>query len=331
MMEATYTWITLGLPRSKKNMGHCCQVPTNYMNPSVIDIMGALIQSPKDFEAYIDKHITWNSHFSLGGELKTKKEGRPPSNFRYEEHAVLNENVVRNYMYIFRKASISNIQRPIFINTIPRSKRLVSFHITEDGIIQANVKENQGFQSDTFTESIQRFLGSFQIGKSEMKKLRQSCKQSKYNTYLIDMISFLYQLKNKGGDVWDYFQRDKRVPMITKNGNMSQLHMEHSSTTNGYTFYIPKLSSIQRIYQDFLHALDIHDNPIKQSIRKYVCENYIHRWTDFDANDIDDALTLLMIVNAFQCNNKRSTKLEAKVYRSLEEQLEPWIQRLNYF
>ena len=215
-------------------------------------------------------------------------------------------------MYLFRKSTMSNIQRPIFVNTIPRSERLVSFHITEEGVIQAKAKETCHHQSSEFTKSIQGFLHSFQIGRSEMKTLRESCKRAKYNTYLIDMISFLYQLKNKGDDVWNYFERDIRVPMVTTNGKLSQLHMEYSTKQNGYSFYVPRKTSIQSIYQDFLHALNMNDNPVKQSIRNYVCENYIHRWTDFDANDIDDALTLLMIVHAFQCNSRRFTKQEKK-------------------
>ena len=32
------------------------------------------------------------------------------------------------------------------------------------------------------------------------------------------MISTVYQLKNKGDDVWNYFERDIRVPMVTTNG-----------------------------------------------------------------------------------------------------------------
>ena len=38
---------------------------------------------------------------------------------------------------------------------------------------------------------------------------------------------------------------------------------------------------------------------MKAKIRKHLLENKINRWTDFSANDIDDAFTILMLIQAF--------------------------------
>ena len=43
-----------------------------------------------------------------------------------------------------------------------------------------------------------------------------------------------------------------------------QLHMEYSTKQNGYSFYVPEnIHSID--IKIFLHALNMNDNPVKQS------------------------------------------------------------------
>jgi hypothetical protein len=328
-MNPMFTWIKIGSKTQKIDGGVCCVSRKHTQCKQVVDIMGALVQSQVVFNQWLKEHIQLNTRICISGELKDIDDGRPASNFRYTKDSILNENVVHNYMSLFNYVTRKQSRYPIFVNTIPRDWRLFSFNIDSCGIIKTTKIGSELFPyTDVqITELLQSFLDSFNIHNEQLQKLRESCCGSKYNTYLIDMISFLYQIKNTDKNVWTYFEKVIRRPSIVPKDCVPYLYMKKNETVNKCVFMVPNMYSVYSVYIDFTNALSLYDNAIKQKIRSYVNDHYIQRWSDFDVNDIDDALTILMIMNAYKCK-VNLTKNERNIVSSLKSQMAPWFQQL---
>lgn len=294
--------------------------------------MGALIQSQDEFQQWFHSHYTPTTRVSLGGELKTVKEGRPPSNYRYTKDKQLNQNVIYNLLYLITHSSYRGIQSPIFINTIPRDWRLLSFKILDTGVIQTTIKQDQlyGYTETELSSLVHSFLDSVGIQTKQLVKLRESCQGAKYNTYLIDMISFLYQVHNSSSDIHNYFEKEVRLPTIYENpGEIQSIYMNTVlSKHTAYQFWVPRKHSIQMIYTEWIEAITLEDNFVKESIRNYINSHIVYRWTDFDVNDIDDALTLLMIYHAYHTKASPLSRIETKIMHTLVKQLDPWFSQL---
>ena len=296
-MEAQYTWLTIGKCPSR-----------NYM-----DIMAAPITEPSVFLQEIQK-ITCLSNVTIciGGELKTSEEGKPASNFRYEKDQELNKNVIENYMQLFRLHK-EIYDWPIFVTTIPRSWRLYSWLIQEDGMIIRKDQEYRkecsnsyhGFPGGDETaqdkpdEKLMHFLSSNCIESDSLIKIRECCKGARYHTYLADMFSFLYQLRCNHEEFSDTFYPEYREAGICNHADSMDTLSFERSMDNGYVFMCPKKDSVKSIYQDFQEAISIEENSTKEKIRKHLKTSTVHRWTDFSANDTDDAFTILMMIHAF--------------------------------
>ena len=66
-----------------------------------------------------------------------------------------------------------------------------------------------------------------------------SCKGAKYNTYLIDMISFLYQIVNVKTEGSKYFEKKFRLPVVYREqDNPSEIYMNKvTDTSNAYDLW----------------------------------------------------------------------------------------------
>ena len=343
-MDPTFTWITLG--HTQKTKSSCCSIPDKVRtkdSSNVIDIMGALIQPPEEFHTWLHSHMNYRTCISLGGELKSKSQGRPPSNFRFTTNETLNHNVVSNVYHLLCQTKQYSIQNPIFITSIPRELRQLTFQISPTGYI--NTTSNHGFTSDvgvdvgvdvdkSISKKLHVFLESFGIHNQQLIKLRESCRGSKYRTYLIDMISFLYQVESGSSEFRMYFQKEYRRPVIHNgSGELSQLCMEPVNNTDShglsFQFWVPKPSSVPVMYTYWIQSITLEDNFVKEKIRSYVNTHTIYRWTDFDVNDIDDALTLLMISHAYRMKEDSLTAREREITKQLEDQLKPWFSQIR--
>ena len=249
-MNPTYTWFTIGSEETKRGM--CCGTGVQ-PKKHVIDIMGALTQDRGVFLHWLNNVYTKDTVISLGGELKSKEDGKPPSNFRSRDKN-LNENVVHNLLSLIMKTKSTGKQSSIFVNTIPRNKRLLSFNIGESGSMKVRVDPKFTLYTEEYiTKTLHEFLGKFGIGVEQLLKVRDSCKGAKYNTYLIDMISFLYQIVNVKTEGGKYFEREFRLPVINSvSGYPSEIYMNKvTDTSTAYEFMVPKNESIENIYIDF--------------------------------------------------------------------------------
>lgn len=300
-MNPEYTWVTAGTCPAR-----------NYM-----DIMAAPITEPSVFLQEIQKIMSLsNPTVCIGGELKTSSEGKPASNFRYEKDENLNKNVIENYQQLFRlQKEIYNW--PIFVTTIPRSWRTYSWLIMEDGKI---IREDQEYRrraddetdpisyhgfpqgedyQDVEDEDLKLFLSYNCIEREQLIKIRECCKGARYHTYLADMISFLYQLRCNHDEFSDTFYPEYRESDICNwSDSMDTLSFERSMD-NGTVFLCPKRGSVKSIYYEFSEAISLEENATKAKIRQHLKTSTVHRWTDFSANDTDDAFTILMMIHAF--------------------------------
>ena len=290
-MNPENTWLALG--KGSKNF---------------IDIMGAPIVDPSVFLREIQR-VMRTGQFSLciGGELKTSSEGKPASNFRYEKDEIINKNVIENYLQLFNLHREIYRSKPIFVTTIPRSWRLYSWLITDDGKI---IRKDQEYRKnmdthkdeaaqDKIDEDLTLFLSYNCIESEHLIKIRECCKGARYHTYLADMISFLYQLRCNQDEFSDTFYPEYREAVSRSNHDSMDTLSFEKSMDNGMVFLCPKRESVVSIYQDFEDAISLKENPIKAKIREHLKKNKIHRWTDFSANDTDDAFTILMMIHAF--------------------------------
>jgi hypothetical protein len=360
-MEPSYQWLTFG----QRSSGAC----------RIIDIMGAPIEERKTFQSKIDYIMTDKTTLCISGELKKEGEGQPASNFRFNKDKETNETVIDNYFYLFHKYKEMTSGKPIIVTTIPRSWRKYSYFIGDDGLIIRNdedyrKKGDKGGQYyysghpggcpeafDGPDTKLMEFLEKRGVSQGMMIKIRESCKGAKYNTYLIDMISFLYQLYIGRKEFHTLFEVNYLRPQARKNDpyvcasenikhigrewypkeGQSYLYFEETCDNTGHIFFTPKEGSVDQIYRDLHSALSPGDNGVKQEIRNhlggYAYHSLTFRWTDFDVNDTDDAFTILMMIHAFSSVDEEGkpvpiTEREKKIKDELETIMKPWFAQL---
>tara|TARA_Y100000389_G_scaffold107999_1_gene105099 strand:+ start:2204 stop:3268 length:1065 start_codon:yes stop_codon:yes gene_type:complete len=311
-MEAQYTWLSIGNSSGESRGGHVARG-----TGAIVEIMGALINNPSVFADEIQDKIWSGVTLCIGGEMKSSGEGKPASNFRYEKDLTLNSTVVANFVYLFDWHKKMNDSKPIFITTIPRQMRDYSWFIKEDGtMIRKDQKwrrraenpsdpvSHHGFPGgedalDKEDDVFMIFLSANCVEKEQMVKIRECCKGARYHTYLVDMLSFLYQLRCNDKDFTSTFKPEYRVLQVDNDGTKDQLYFNHSMDSSGHVFMCPKWESVMVIYRDLYEAISLEENDTKAKIREHLKENEIQRWTDFSANDTDDAFTILMMIHAF--------------------------------
>ena len=362
-MDPIYTWTRIGSPwaRIGKPDASEWQSPARYLDrqtrPHILDIGGALIQDPKEFKASVDRWIEVETTLCITGELKRSVDGDSASNFRYKKDASLNQNVIENYRYLFTLHQEKTKGMPIFVTTIPRSWRIFSWLINEDGSIirkderykkQAKaqlarmdpVLRRKSLEDGNWGEAdhdlvdtkLLTFLDMYGVTQDKLIKIRESCKGARFHTYLIDMISFLYQMKINSPEFHDTFTPDYKV--ISTEG--SKLSFENTNGA-GTVFFVPYDDDIDQLYREMALAISPEENTVKASIRKHLVEHRIDRWTDFDANDTDDSFLFMMLIHSFRGMigseehgyDTVITVSEASILSSLEEIMEPWFSQLE--
>ena len=349
-MDSHYTWARIGKHDASESPGLDWYLQRQTKS-HILDIMGAPIQSPDEFKGYMKRWIEEGTTLCISGELKRYTEGNPASNYRNKDPE-LNDNVVDNYFHLFTHHQEVTRRKPIIVNTIPRSWRKYSWHIQEDGNL---IREDQELRRaraardlldtqksrarDIEDTELKMFLEYYGIYQEQLIKIRESCKGAKYHTYLIDMISFLYQMKMDTVEFHRMFSPDYRK-VTASSDEKCILSFEDTTDNAGYVFFSPNKSSVDQIYRDFEMAISLEENDVKADIRDHLMEHRIDRWTDFDANDTDDAFTIIMMIHAFKglvtledesiiayCDNDMSSE-EGNILDSLETIIESWFSQL---
>lgn len=256
--------------------------------------------------------VTKNTIIHIQGFPNSLGEGDTPSNFRYKKDTGINNGVCESWMKLFNDSSLSDISDGIYVTTFPREGRLRSYKMNEDGGFVVSDKDKNILQDETAV--FEAFLKRVGLDEGKMKVLREASVGARYNTYLADMLSFLMMIYK------EHFEGKYLVPCIIKagderlnpvvkdgrtwtpiEGNDYLYFDEVSEGTDGaIKFYFYDTTYYDFIYEKLLLAISQEENSVKADIRKFFSEMRTYeRWSDYAINDVDDILTIYMVMNAF--------------------------------
>ena len=274
--------------------------------------------------------------------------GDVASNFRYKHNSELNNQVVDNWMSIFRERPNKH-EKPVVITAIGRSSRLYTMKMLEDGNIQM-IDNSISSEDMDKTSLFQGFLSSFDIDADKLLKIRMSSEGARFNTYLADMIGFLnvvnwfynrdiFYTKTlepyKVNTTMTYHRAEvfgqKMLTPVVINGrqwtpkdNFDYLYFRDQDKVGGAnnSFCMVSEENVSLVYSQLFNAISPEDNPVKEMIRNYFTSINKHmRHSDFWVNDVDDAFTLLMIANCFKVKDSL-TVLEGHILSQFETIIE---------
>jgi hypothetical protein len=312
------------------------------LKPSVIEIAAAPIPSGgrDSMELVFDK----NTFLFLNGELKSFGEGDPASNFRYKSDSELNNSAIKyiEKMMVSARNSGSRILFPSF----PRDERYVTFKMEEDGDFTVSYSNGE----DTWLRRlvIDSFLVSFGITREDIKRLRVPSKGAGFRTKLADVQSLLLEVDAvSGGDLMEEKVVSLDIRSPSSKDSDDGIELPNGKTWfpikgNDYLYFkeptgipeedfvvsVPKKGSIDTIYDSFWNALNSEENDIKKNIRSHFrgLKNY-RRWSDYSVNDVDDAFTILTILNAYDfCELTEEDELIRTLFREI---IKPWFDDLD--
>jgi len=295
----------------------------------------------------ISKEILHDCSLFLAGELKTLGKGDPASNFRYKHSPKINNVVIQTYMDLLKdyrevQKNSGSEPKPVIITTCPRRDRYIAYSLKEEGSIEAfhcGTKEVLVKE----TEEMTKFLESMGISKDIMILLRPATKGSGYRTYMADMLSFIFMLNSyyhpemfdqkmiEAQQVKSGATNEDGSPVLQKtdlgNGNFwepreghdylffSQVGYNKSNHSN--LFWVPKEGSVTKVYYQMSELLSLEENGMKQMVREHLNNVGTYgRFSDYWVNDVDDAFTIYMILNAYKFATL--TEEETKVKQQLE-------------
>jgi hypothetical protein len=274
--------------------------------------------------------------------------GDVASNFRYKHDSELNNQVVENWMSIFKELPNKH-SNPVVITAIGRSSRLYTMKMLEDGSIQIIDNTIRSEDMDK-TSLFQGFLSSFDIDADKLLKIRMSSEGARFNTYLADMIGFLnvvnwfynrdiFYTKTlepyKVNTTMTYHRAEvsgqKMLTPVVINGkqwtpkeDFDYLYFRDQDKIGGAnnSFCMVSDEHFPLVYSQLFDAISPEDNSVKEMIRNYFTSINKHvRHSDFWVNDVDDAFTLLMIANCFKAKDSL-TVLEGHILSQFETIIE---------
>ena len=255
--------------------------------------------------------VTKNTIIHIQGFPNSLGEGDTPSNFRFKKNKYVNNVVCERWLQLFQDSRISEISDGVYVTTFPREGRLRSYKMNEDGSFVVSDKDKETLQDETAV--FDAFLKRVGLDEEKMKILREASVGARYNTYLADMISFLMMIY-KEHFVEKYFKPhivpagDERLHPVVKggrtwtpiDGNDYLYFDEVSKEEGGIKFYIYNPEQYHYIYEKIILAISSEENSVKSDIRMFFSEiRSYERWSDYAINDVDDILTIYMILNAF--------------------------------
>lgn len=257
--------------------------------------------------------VTKNTIIHIQGFPNSLGEGDTPSNFRYKKDSSVNNQVCERLLKLFQDSTLSEISDGIYMTTFPREGRLRSYKMNEDGGFVVSDKGKNILQDETAV--FEAFLKRVGLDEEKMKILREASVGARYNTYLADMLSFLMMIYKEHFILkflrpYIVYAGDERLQPVVKGGRTwtpiegnDYLYFDTGMSKEDegvIPFYIYDFDYYHTIYEKLLLAISPEENSVKADIRKFFSENRIYeRWSDYAINDVDDILTIYMLLNAF--------------------------------
>lgn len=326
---------------------------TNASSPHSIEVAAALVSDDLTNGEGLTQEFTMNSVLFVQGAPSPLGSGDVASNFRYKHDKTINNQVCSSWMKLIK--SYSEISKnPIYITSLPRSERKYTMKMSEEGNV--SLVNNFTKEVDTeFSDLFKGFLESFKIQQEQMKVIREASKGAKYNTYFADIISLVSMVNGHfyGERKYDRcFLKPTIIKPEDKDHSGKKLLQPVKSSsgrewkpTDGHDylyfqqskegeegavdFALIKDGSVDMIYDQVKELIDYRsDTPTKKLVRQFFCEQGSYsRWSDFWVNDVDDALTILAIINSFKLD--QSTESNKRILSKFEGIAKPWFEQLQ--
>ena len=268
-------------------------------------------------------------------DLKSLGSGDVASNLRYKHDGGINNEVVRNTLKLLKMTTL-----PITITSVSRSERYKSVQFLEDGTVTVTNNATKGVIPED-TVLLTEFLRAMGITEEKLKVLRPSTSGARYNSYLADMLSFIYMMNSYFHP--EIFDKVIKVPtvyntsMVGEDGEpflkglsvngrewnpkegFDYLYFEEDGPEkDGVEFRVPKGGSIGKVYHQLSELLSLKESGVKEMVRNFFgLRGTYNRFSDYWVNDVDDGFTMLMILNAY--NHVSLTPDEMKVKAEIEK------------
>jgi len=273
--------------------------------------------------------------------------GDSASNLRYKNDKDINNQVIENTLTVISEYQKHN--QPIVITSYDRNDRIFTFKLNIDGSIHV-INKKTNCRDVSIEKPFKEFLNLCNITTEMVLKMRDSTEGSRYNTYLIDVLSFILQMnyfinpdifekKSLNTEVVNTLSSDefsnpilrsfeKNEKLWEPKDGFNYLYFQGSEDSNAYEYMIPKKESIFTIYDQFIQLISGTENDIKKNVREYFLSiNLFERFSDYFENDIDDAITLLVIRNAFRVSSLSDE--EQSVLDQLNLIIDSWFEELK--
>lgn len=250
-------------------------------------------------------------------------EGDVSSNLRNKHDKEKNNQGCARWVEILTKVGTA------YSTTLSRGERMRMYTINDDGTIAVYNKQKDEIPEEK--ETLKKFLEHFGMDAERVKVMKGA---SAYGaTYMADMLSLIMTMETMFNT--DVFNTEWFVPEVVKAGDerLKPVTKDDGKVWtpvegNDYLYFTPSKEGegvkimkyggdFYAIYGKLQELLSLEENEVKADLRKMFnfCGAY-HRFSDVWINDIDDALTLYMILNAY--SHTTLTPHEEKVKKQLE-------------
>ena len=280
-------------------------------SPNIVEIASSLIQGGVGGPSEVGIGTT----LCIAASPNQLGDGDVSSNFRYKSDNTKNNEGCERWVDILRKAG-----QGVYSTTLSRGDRIRMYTMNDDGTIDVFNKEKDEVPEEK--ETLKKFLEHFGMDTERVKVMKGA---SAYGaTYMADMISFIMVMETMYNS--DAFKTNWVLPEIVKAGNELLKSVEKDGKVwtpisgNDYLYFKPVCDATEgavnvmmygddssNIYAKLQGLLSLEENEVKADLRKMFdfCESYT-RYSDIWINDIDDALTLYMILNAYSWTDELS-------------------------
>ena len=258
-------------------------------------------------------------------------DGDVSSNLRYKHDSAKNNAGCVKWVDILTKVGT------VYSTTLSRGERLRMYTINEDGTIDVYNKQKDEIPEEK--ETLKKFLEHFGMDAERVKVMKGA---SAYGaTYMADMLSFILTMEVMYNT--DVFNPQWLTPEIVKadDERLTPVEKEDGKVWtpikgNDYLYFTPskegegiKVMEYSGdpiyLYSKLQELLSLEENEAKADLRKMFnfCSDYT-RISDIWINDIDDALTFYMILNAY--SHIALTEETGKVKTQLEQIISTFFQ-----
>lgn len=285
--------------------------------PEIVEIAGALTENTLSVN-----EDTW---LCIQASPNKLGDGDVSSNLRFKKDNQKNNEGCEKWVDILGRS-----KGGIYCTSLPREQRLRMYMMNDDGTIDVFNKEKDEVSEET--QILKEFLEKFGMDQEKVKVMKGASEHSA--TYLADMLSFIMvmeSLYNKSS-----FTSTCAFPEIVKAGDERLKPVEKGGGKiwvpvegNDYLYFTPcddgkgvrfmtYSGDPNNLYTKLQDLLSLEENEAKADLRKMFtfCKAY-NRWSDVWINDIDDALAIYMILNAY--SHTELNDYEADIKRQIEE------------